>query len=415
MSNRPEATNASKFVCEHPWTHFEVNNPDGRVTMCCDNNTVLGNVNKGSIPEIWNGQGYRDIRRRMRDEGAHVLCPHTCPVLNGAKTYQNLEWYDELTQNNPARLNAEKNKTEFASGALSLESLPRWMRFTYSYLCNLDCYHCYQREDAVQNVKLPEHFMEEMRALSNIYQVLFPFGGEPFLFKPVLDILENAEIDAGCRYFFVTNATLLTDRVIELLRQRNIGMIAVSLDSADSPAFEKLRVRGRRASWDIVMANLKKLQVLKREKRFRMPMSMTLNAQNFDQIEKFVDLCLSFDGEPQVILVTNPYQTLGFQREFLHFTSAQFDTMYGQIERAAIKVRDSQLVESVASLNNLRAELIQHRKSDNSISYYASKKFARRVYHAMPTALQRPLKRLVQYVRVERLRRYASASSGMSA
>ena len=27
----------SKFVCKHPWTHFEVNNPNGSVMMCCNN------------------------------------------------------------------------------------------------------------------------------------------------------------------------------------------------------------------------------------------------------------------------------------------------------------------------------------------------------------------------------------------
>lgn len=399
----------SKFVCEHPWTHFEVNSPDGKVTMCCDNNTLLGNVNDNTLTEIWNGEGYQAIRQRMRDEGAHALCPHTCPVLNGAKTYQNLEWYEDLTPKAPARLNAEKNKTEYALGKLKLESLPRWMRFTYSYLCNLDCYHCYQREDATQNLKLPDRFMDEVKALAAVYQVVFPFGGEPFLYKPVMDFLENVEVDDGCRYFFVTNATLLTDRVIELLRQRNIGMIAVSLDASDGSTFDKLRVRGRKANWNVVMANLKKLQALKREKRFRMPISMTLNAQNFDQIERFIDLCIGFDGEPQVILVTNPYQTLDFQREFLHFTPAQFATMFDQIERAAIKVRDLQLTESAAALNNLRAELIQHRQSDNSVSYYATKRLARRIYHVLPAALQRPLKRVLQYVRVERLRRYADA------
>lgn len=399
-----------KFVCQHPWTHFEVNNPNGDVTMCCDNSTVLGNVNSSTLTKIWNGEGFRTIRQRMRDEGAHSLCPHTCPVLNGAKTYQNLDWYKELTPGAPARKNAEKNIEEYTSGKLMLESLPRWMRFTYSYLCNLDCYHCYQRDDAIQNLKLPDRFMTEVRELSSIYQVVFPFGGEPFLYKPVLDFVETVDLDPGCRYFFVTNATLLTDRIIAMLRARNLGMIAVSLDAANGATFDELRVRGRKASWDIVMENLKKLQDLKREKPFRMPISMTLNARNSDQIERFVDLCLEFDGEPQVILVTNPYQTLEFQREFLHFTSGQFDTMFDQIGRAAIKARDRQLTETVASLTSLANELRQHRDTDNRIVYYAGKRLARRIFHNLPIFLQGPLRRILQKVRVQRLQRYADAT-----
>src|SRR5205814_7213686 len=99
-----------KFVCDHPWTHFEVNNPNGDVTMCCDNNKVLGNVHENTLEEIWNGKAYQEIRQRMRDEGAHVICPHTCPVLQGGKTWQNLDWYDKLKEKGPARENAVLNE-----------------------------------------------------------------------------------------------------------------------------------------------------------------------------------------------------------------------------------------------------------------------------------------------------------------
>ncbi len=58
-----------KFVCMYPCSHFEINNPNGDVTMCCNNNTVLGNVNDGSIGEIWNEKGFQAARARMLDEG----------------------------------------------------------------------------------------------------------------------------------------------------------------------------------------------------------------------------------------------------------------------------------------------------------------------------------------------------------
>ena len=53
--------------------------------MCCNNDTVLGNVNEDSIAKIWNGEKFSRIRERMIDEGAHAFCPHTCPVLQGGK------------------------------------------------------------------------------------------------------------------------------------------------------------------------------------------------------------------------------------------------------------------------------------------------------------------------------------------
>ena len=147
--------------------------------MCCDNNTVLGNVNENSVGEIWNGDGYRAMRKRMCEEGAQAFCPHTSPILRGGKRYQNLDWYGDLEAENKARVNAERNEREYADRELTLKSLPRWMRFAYSYACKLDCYHCYQRDDALMRLKLPSDFMDEILALSPHFQVVLPFGGEP--------------------------------------------------------------------------------------------------------------------------------------------------------------------------------------------------------------------------------------------
>ena len=390
----------SKFVCDHPWTHFEVNNPNGCVTMCCDNNTVLGNVNQGTIEEIWNGAEFIEIRRQMREEGAHAICPHTCPVLNGGKGYQRLTWTNELAEGGEARANAETNDREFAQGLLTLKSLPRWMRFAYSYTCNLDCYHCYQREDATQNVKLPTAFMDQVRRLAKVFQVVFPFGGEPFLYKPVLDLLEEVDVDPGCRYFFVTNATLLTDRVFHLLRNRQLGMVAVSLDAATAQSFETLRKRGRTADWNDVIANLGKLQQLKREKDFVLTVSMTVNRVNHDEILDFVRLGLTYDADPIVALVTNPYQTTEFQKQFLAFQPAELKTMHTQIEAALLEVRARGFIEGTASLQTLRAHLRQHEQGDNSLAYYVIKRAARKGFHCLPHAAQSAIRGLVQRLRV---------------
>lgn len=392
-----------KFICDHPWTHFEVNNPNGDVTMCCDNATVLGNVHQGTVEEIWNGERFEAIRADMRDKGAHAICPHTCPVLHGNKTYQKLDWFAELEPEGPARRNAELNEGEFKAGKLKLESLPRWMRFAYSYACNLDCYHCYQREDATTKQKLPDSFMDQVRRLSKVFQAIFPFGGEPFLFKPVLDFVETADIDSGCRYYFVTNATLLTDRVFAMLRARKLGLIAVSLDAATADSFEVLRKRGRKADWDEVVANLGKLKELKAEKGFIFTVSMTVNKVNHAEIESFVDLALAVDAEPLLSLVANPYQTYGFQRAYLSFTEDELLGMHGQIERSLVKVRARAMGEAERALNVLRGLLSEHAQGENRLWYFTAKRWARSAFHCLPGILQRPARAAVQAVRVRKL------------
>ena len=227
----------NKFICKHPWSHFEINNPNGDVTMCCNNNTVLGNVNEGNVIDIWNGDKFQKVRKQMIKDGAHSMCPHTCPVLQGGKKYENLDWYKELSEDGEQRQNAELNETEFKNQEVKLESLPRWFRFTYSYACNLDCYHCYQREDATLRTKLPKSFMGEIPQYAKIAQMVYPFGGEPFYFGPVLEFLESHNSNLETRFFFITNGTLLTDRVYKILETVPISCMAVSLDAASEKTF----------------------------------------------------------------------------------------------------------------------------------------------------------------------------------
>lgn len=400
----------TKFVCKHPWTHFEVNNPNGDVTMCCNNNTVLGNVNEGSIEEIWNGEGFRDMRRRMQEEGAHTLCPHTCPVLKGAKHYENLDWYrTELTPDSPVYQNAALGDEDFKAGRVELEAKPRRVRFAYSYACNLDCYHCYQREDAKVQIKLPDSFMAQLPEIAKTSQVLLPFGGEPFLFKPVLKLVEEMNPDQDCRLEFVTNATLLTPTVLGLLESRKIGNIGVSLDAATEESYEVLRVRGRKAvKWAQVLDNLRALAELKTRKGFNFTISMTLNSVNYREIESFVDMGLELGAEPLLLLVSNPYQTVDFQKEFLFFTPEQFDDMFGQIQRAMPKLEQKFRGDAVEYLRILRAELRQHQNGDNNLGRFRAKRMARRLYHSLPEMLQQPIRRAVQKVRVRKFDSYSS-------
>jgi len=391
-----------KFVCDYPWTHLEVNNPNGDVTACCDNNTVLGNVNESTVDEIWNGEGYRTMRRRMREEGAHALCPYTCPVLVGGKRYKDLEWYRDLDPETPAHANAARNREEFEAGDLTLASHPRWIRFAYSWLCNLDCYHCYQRDEALVANKLPDGFMEDLYRLAPMAQVILPFGGEPFLYKPVLDLLETVSMSPGARFHFITNGTLLNDRIMQLLEERTIGHMSVSLDAATEPSFDLLRVRGRNASWSEVMETLGRLAELRRRKGFSFSVSMTVNTVNFDEIERFVDIGLTHDAQPLILLVANPDQTADFQRQYLRFTDAQFDTMFEQIDRCLPKVRERGWEDSETALTLLRRHLRQHRQEENSLTVFTAKNAARKVARRLPEHWQSSLRGAIARARARR-------------
>ena len=395
-----------KFVCKHPWAHFEINNPNGDVTMCCNNDTILGNVNDASMDEIWNGERFQATRKRMLDEGAHIMCPHTCPVLQGGKKYETLDWINELSEDGEPRINAELNDAEFIEGKTFLQSSPRWLRFTYSYACNLDCYHCYQREEAKMRIKLPDTFMAELPEYAAKAQVVFPFGGEPFYFKPVLEFLEKYNTNLETRFYFITNATLLTDKVYATIKRLPITCMAASLDAATAESFNTLRVRGKKAEWKTVISNLEKLGTLKKLKNFTFTLSMTLNSVNCEEIEAFVDLALSYDAQPLILLVTNPYQEIKFQKDFLTFTSKQFKNMHAAIDRSIPKVQKRGFDDAEIYLKQLRLMLLQHNDTANSLAGFQAQKVARNAYHLLPEQLQIPIRKVVQKARNRRFKSY---------
>lgn len=394
-----------KFVCKHPWAHFEVNNPNGDVTMCCNNDTVLGNVGAETLEQVWNGKKFTAIRRRMLDDGAHAMCPHTCPVLKGGKRYENMDWFTELSADGLPRRNAELNEREFAEGKTELQSKPRWLRFTYSYACNLDCYHCYQRIDATKRTKLPKAFMDRIDDHSEAAQVVLPFGGEPFFFGPVVEYLEKYNANRETRFYFITNATILTDRIFDNLERLSMTCMDVSLDAATPESFEALRLRGANASWDTVLVNLGRLRDMKRRKGFRFTVSMTLNSTNAGEIERFVDLALGFDAEPLILLVANPFQTQDFQKQYLTFSEEAFAEAERQIDRSLPKVRSRDFEDGETYLRQLRAALRDHCKYGNSPLRYRAENAARSLLRRLPGPLREPIRSAVQKARIRRIER----------
>ena len=300
------------------------------------------------------------------------------------------------TAKDPSEKNAEKNEREYEEQKTVLETQPRWVRFTYSYACNLDCYHCYQREDATQRLKLSTDFMDQLPEYVETAQVVYPFGGEPFFFSPVIDFLESHNTNTETRFLLITNATLLTDKVFSILERLPISTMAVSLDAANAESFDVLRVRGRNANWDQVLTNLGRIADLRKRNDFEFTVSMTLNSVNALEIEDFVDLALTYDAEPLIMLVANPYETTDFQRKFLLFTPPQFDEMEAQINRSLAKIRKRSLPDAEIYLEQLLIRLKEHRIGDNDPMRYATKKVARKVFRQLPEQLQEPIRRVVQ-------------------
>lgn len=86
----PEAVQdeAAHKVCPRPFEEMFVQS-DGRVRLCMLSNEVMGDLNRESALDIWNGERLREMRRRVNSGNPPDTCRH-CPQ------------YREMDINNPA-------------------------------------------------------------------------------------------------------------------------------------------------------------------------------------------------------------------------------------------------------------------------------------------------------------------------
>ncbi len=91
--------------------------------------------------------------------------------------------------------------------------------------------------------------------------------GETLLHPHFEEMLEET-LAAGCAVRLQTNATILTQRVIDILVNAGAALVVVSIDAATPELFEKIR---RRAKLGKILANLERLNETKRLRGRELP------------------------------------------------------------------------------------------------------------------------------------------------
>lgn len=152
--------------------------------------------------------------------------------------------------------NARLNLAESRSGALTLDSLPRYVMVELTQGCNLRCPMCRSRSIGYREREL------DRTVLSSVAEMLFPTAemvdirgwGESLLAPDINDIIRLvAAYHARCRV--VTNLSVNRLDTLNLLVETG-SMIDVSLDSADQEVLDHCRTGARLA---LITRNLRHL------------------------------------------------------------------------------------------------------------------------------------------------------------
>ncbi len=219
----------------------------GKVRACCQNTgTLLGDVTRQSIREIWESTS----ASRLRDALARDDFSEGCGFCRWQIDSCHVEMVYARTFD---RLKIDRARPAW----------PVQMEFSMSNSCNLQCVMCNGdwssaiRANREQRPALPKYYGESFFAeladfLPHLSQANF-LGGEPFLGREPLRVLEMmADASLGAAVSITTNGTQWSPRVRRICETLRTS-ICISLDGITRPTYESIRAG---ASFDEVMGNL---------------------------------------------------------------------------------------------------------------------------------------------------------------
>ena len=180
------------------------------------------------------------------------------------------------------KINYRLIKGEFQGENLSA---PGRVHFYYTTKCNLNCSHCFTKNN---NVKEEMTLQQKINMLDQMYQhginEILIGGGEPFLQSDFPDFVEEC-LKRNIITKVFTNGLLLNDKnLIERMRKWNLKYLSISIDGCNEEEYEKVRgVKGLH----IIKNNLK---LLKKKCHFTIAASITINPYNYKNAKKLLKL-----------------------------------------------------------------------------------------------------------------------------
>jgi radical SAM protein with 4Fe4S-binding SPASM domain len=250
--------------------------PNGNVMPCCVGDMTkppLGNINMvSSWEEIWNGEEYKEFRRRMIAGEKNPICSFCYDTEKFSDT-SSRKWRNTQYESNYDYYMSQL----LEDGSMTTNKL-KYIDFRFSNHCNQACITCGHAlssswYDLMQKLNIPPtspKFIEptddtiayqliddNLDSVDNIYFA----GGEPMLSKYhwyTLDKLIEADRAKEIDLVYSTNCSTLKNKdkdVLEYWKQFKSVLIMASIDEVGD-RFNYIRWP---AKWDSVSQNLKKI------------------------------------------------------------------------------------------------------------------------------------------------------------
>lgn len=166
-------------------------------------------------------------------------------------------------------------------------SYPFRVFYDITYACNLACKHCFTNSGKQNPYELnltdKINLVKQCKEL-NVGRISLA-GGEPFYSKdlfPFLEACKNNNIEVSIS----TNATLLTENMVQELNEYGIRTLTISLDGGEERTSDVIRGKGA------FVKSLQGLENLKRFYKYSYSIKTTLMKTNCNDIEKIINIAI---------------------------------------------------------------------------------------------------------------------------
>jgi len=271
----------------------------GNVTPCSfyggfgNNLPTIGNVNEQTILQVWNGRGYRRLRRFMLSEQGRDGCPGCLAMKQGSMETPvrppdlQIDRFGASALHSDALQNYETMRREVAARRLVLDSRPQLISYTNSYRCNFRCTMCYQDHDRTLDLAARERVDAELLDLVPTLLQLTAGGGEPLLLPIWRNLIQTFDPAQNPLLTFATttNGSLLDHEMLQRLERFPSLLLNFSLDASQPELFEAIRLRSK---WLDVYSNLRRCIELRDRtadaRRVYVSACMTVMRSNFHDL-----------------------------------------------------------------------------------------------------------------------------------
>lgn len=313
--NKHRPDGAKDLICYVPFNSLTFS-WQGNVYACTYNRNILvGEYPQDSIREIWFGEQLKKLQGYIAHNDLNYGCQH-CKYFVEKKKFTGLkpQSFDKY---------ADYKKQHY----------PRVMEFELSNKCNLECIMCNgntssairQNQDKLPPLPMPydDIFVEQLKEFIPYLKEAKFFGGEPFLIHSYFQIWDvMMEINPSIQIFVITNGTVLTEKVKELLDKGSFE-IAVSIDSIRKERYEHIR---KNANYENVMQNLDYFNAYCKSRGKTMSLSFTTQRANWDELPEVIEFC-----NKKGMTFFNSFLTAPFELSLIFLPSEKLDAIYSYL------------------------------------------------------------------------------------